>query len=105
MLFIGSELTELRNVYGPTDKMLFEQLKKTLTTNSWSANEDSRILLKKPLTRLCGRYLFIEKRRGYAYNPVGRSSFCNNNLHIIHFSKSVYNKKSLKFVVKPTCTM
>ena len=48
---------------------IFKQL---LNEHAWTTNEDIAQLVKKPLMRLCARYLYVEKRRGYALNPVGR---------------------------------
>jgi malonyl-CoA decarboxylase len=42
-----------------------------VSQHSWVKNEDMMKAMKAPLMRLCARYLYIEKRRGYALNPVG----------------------------------
>ena len=49
-----------------------ELFKQMLNDHTWTSNEDIAQLVKKPLMRLCARYLYIEKRRGYALNPVGK---------------------------------
>lgn len=41
-----------------------------VSQHSWVKNEDMMKAMKAPLMRLCARYLYIEKRRGYALNPV-----------------------------------
>lgn len=40
--------------------------------NTWVNNVDAADVMKAPLMRLCARYLYLEKRRAYALNSVGR---------------------------------
>lgn len=49
-------------------------LKKILGTSLWTSDEKWTVL-KEPLLRACAWYLYKEKRRGYALNKVGTSSF------------------------------
>ena len=51
-----------------TGTEIFKQL---LNEHVWTSDENVAQLVQKPLMRLCARYLYVEKRRGYALNPVG----------------------------------
>ncbi|EEB17700.1 malonyl-CoA decarboxylase, putative [Pediculus humanus corporis] len=48
----------------------WKDFKKILLSNAWAEDKNLVSLLEKPLMRLCARYLFIEKRRGYAFDSV-----------------------------------
>ena len=71
-LLMESEVSELCEVLSCSPKLLPDLLKKHLTNNSWSGMERLSKALKSPLMRLCARYLYSEKRRGFALNPVGK---------------------------------
>ena len=55
--------------YGPTDNF-FDSLFTALKTNQWAQNEKLRSALETPLMRLCAKYLYLEKRRNFALDPV-----------------------------------
>ncbi|KAL4233761.1 hypothetical protein ACF0H5_008439 [Mactra antiquata] len=42
-----------------------------VTHHTWVHNKSIMKILEAPLMRLCARYLYLEKRRGYALNSVG----------------------------------
>lgn len=65
----------LRNALSISNQNVLKTLKDLIQTHRWIQNEDICEAVKGPLLRLCGRYLFIEKRRGFALNPVGMFSF------------------------------
>ncbi|XP_013413971.1 malonyl-CoA decarboxylase, mitochondrial [Lingula anatina] len=70
-LFTGRELQEIADNVGDTrDKSTIETIMKLIKTNNWAQSEFLPDLLKEPLMRLCARYLYVEKRRGFAFNPV-----------------------------------
>lgn len=46
-------------------------LHEALRTNSWVDDEELSEKLYLPLMRKCAHYLYSEKKRGYALNPVG----------------------------------
>lgn len=46
------------------------KLKKLLNNNGWIQDEKLTAMLETPLMRLCARYLYLEKRRGYALDGV-----------------------------------
>jgi len=77
-LFTSSELksmmTELMSggySEEPYQLMLFTQkLQVFLSTNKWYLNCDFVNALEGPLQRLCVRYLYLEKHRGFALNPI-----------------------------------
>ena len=48
-----------------------ETFKHLAQSNQWLTREESVAAMKGPLLRLCARYLYQEKRRGLAFNPVG----------------------------------
>ncbi|XP_041353984.1 malonyl-CoA decarboxylase, mitochondrial-like isoform X2 [Gigantopelta aegis] len=57
--------------YRQTDSQsVLETFKFYIQTHQWITNPDLTHILKVPLMRLCARYLYMEKRRGYALNPV-----------------------------------
>ena len=67
---------EITSLLGcPPKKSMLAMLKKTLQTNTWSQDEQLTHSLKQPLLRLCARYLYLEKRRGFALNPVGKCAY------------------------------
>jgi hypothetical protein len=72
VLFTANELKSLAPFYGSARDTCFDGLHKALKDHSWLKIMDLIQVLKQPLMRLCIRYLYIEKRRGYALNPVGR---------------------------------
>lgn len=51
---------------------IYDRLRKLFTTNGWVEESDLVATLETPLMRLCGYYLFIEKRRKYALDSVGK---------------------------------
>jgi malonyl-CoA decarboxylase len=42
-----------------------------LSTNDWLTDLAFVVAMQEPLMRLCARYLFVEKRRGFALDSVG----------------------------------
>ncbi|ELW62949.1 Malonyl-CoA decarboxylase, mitochondrial [Tupaia chinensis] len=66
-LFTDSECKEISEVTGgPVN----ETLKAFLSSNEWVSSERLVRALQAPLMRLCAWYLYGEKHRGYALNPV-----------------------------------
>ena len=55
--------------YGKSDDF-YDSLFTALKTNQWAQNEKLRFALETPLMRLCARYLYLEKRRNFALDPV-----------------------------------
>ena len=55
--------------YGQTDDFQ-DSLFTALKSNQWAQNEKLRDALEHPLMRLCAKYLFLEKRRNFALDPV-----------------------------------
>uniref|UniRef100_T1JCC3 Malonyl-CoA decarboxylase C-terminal domain-containing protein n=1 Tax=Strigamia maritima TaxID=126957 RepID=T1JCC3_STRMM len=49
---------------------IWQKLRKTISTNSWVVNEKLSQKLETPLMRLCARYLYSEKHRGFALDSV-----------------------------------
>ncbi|XP_064628844.1 malonyl-CoA decarboxylase, mitochondrial-like isoform X2 [Lineus longissimus] len=70
VLFTAAELKNLAPFYGSAKDTCLDGLHKALKDHSWLKMMDLVQVLKEPLMRLCIRYLYIEKRRGYALNPV-----------------------------------
>lgn len=66
-LFTDSEYKEISAVTGCP---LNETLKALLSSNEWVKSEKLAKALQAPLMRLCAWYLYGEKHRGYALNPV-----------------------------------
>ncbi|XP_078699894.1 malonyl-CoA decarboxylase, mitochondrial-like [Branchiostoma floridae x Branchiostoma belcheri] len=69
-LLTSAELEKIADIAGKEDALPLVTLKKLLQTNQWMGAESMVEMLRDPLMRLCARYLYLEKRRGYAVNPV-----------------------------------
>ncbi|XP_011385448.1 malonyl-CoA decarboxylase, mitochondrial [Pteropus vampyrus] len=66
-LFTDSESKEISEITGgPVN----ETLEVILSSNEWIKSETLVRVLQAPLMRLCAWYLYGEKHRGYALNPV-----------------------------------
>ncbi|XP_074646704.1 malonyl-CoA decarboxylase, mitochondrial-like [Tubulanus polymorphus] len=71
VLFSKTELSQFSQCIPKSmSQTIFEDLRKCLLDNSWLMLKGIPELLKEPLIRLCVKYLYIEKRRGYPINPV-----------------------------------
>lgn len=46
-------------------------LREVITDHAWASGSEDTQVLKPVLMRLCARYLYREKRRGYALDSVG----------------------------------
>uniref|UniRef100_A0A8D0BP83 Malonyl-CoA decarboxylase, mitochondrial n=1 Tax=Salvator merianae TaxID=96440 RepID=A0A8D0BP83_SALMN len=68
----SSPFTELehREISELTGDSTTEILKRLLANNEWVRSEKLARALQQPLMRLCAWYLYGEKHRGYALNPV-----------------------------------
>lgn len=75
---LQEEVENLRNHLNSSD--IWQELKKLLSSNAWVQNKELSFILEKPLIRLCARYLYLEKRRGYAFDSVGK-----HKTYKIHF--------------------
>ncbi|XP_069758300.1 malonyl-CoA decarboxylase, mitochondrial isoform X2 [Narcine bancroftii] len=73
-IFTPAEYTEIQAIVGAP---VFEKLKSLLITNEWVKSEKLVRVLELPLIRLCAWYLYGEKRRGAALNPVANFHFQN----------------------------
>ncbi|CAH1799819.1 unnamed protein product [Owenia fusiformis] len=69
-VFTEEEIKSIMSNLPLTDQLPLEAIKKVLLDNSWAVSEALRTILEGPLMRLCAKYLYIEKHRGYALNPV-----------------------------------
>jgi malonyl-CoA decarboxylase len=54
---------------------LWAELKQLFKTNGWASDSKLVSLLEVPLMRLCAGYLYLEKRRGYALDNVGKVDY------------------------------
>ncbi|XP_061892189.1 malonyl-CoA decarboxylase, mitochondrial [Entelurus aequoreus] len=61
---------EWREVEQATDSGTMDSLRKLIATSEWMRSERLSRVLEPVLMRLCAWYLYGEKRRGYALNPV-----------------------------------
>ncbi|XP_034282424.1 malonyl-CoA decarboxylase, mitochondrial [Pantherophis guttatus] len=66
-LFTDPEMQEISEITGAP---MAEKLKRFFTNNGWVKSEKLARVLQQPLMRLCAWYLYGEKHRGYALNPV-----------------------------------
>ena len=58
-----------KTFYGPTDDF-YDSLCTAIKSNQWAQNDKLRDALELPLMRLCAKYLYSEKRRNFALDPV-----------------------------------
>ncbi|XP_068116890.1 malonyl-CoA decarboxylase, mitochondrial [Hyperolius riggenbachi] len=66
-LLLEAECKELSDI---TETSATEALKRLFTSNEWMRSERLVKSLEAPLMRLCAWYLYGEKHRGFALNPV-----------------------------------
>lgn len=80
MLFTAEELSQISAYAEIRNEAPVACVKHVLQAGTWVEKEPLCSHLKTPLMRLCARYLYVEKRRGRALNPVGKSdlNFLNN---------------------------
>lgn len=76
-LLYQSEIEKLREIVEPENANMMTVLKGVLQTHNWVSNAHVCQVLQGPLMRLCARYLYTEKRRGYALNPVANFHLSN----------------------------
>ncbi|GAB1605850.1 malonyl-CoA decarboxylase, mitochondrial-like [Argonauta hians] len=69
-IFSEEDAHNLRAYFDLNTVTGLEKLKQIIQNNSWTHDEQLTVLLKNPMMRLCAQYLYVEKRRGYAINPV-----------------------------------
>ncbi|XP_071957194.1 malonyl-CoA decarboxylase, mitochondrial-like [Antedon mediterranea] len=69
-LFLKEEQNSLQSLLNCKSADFTTEMKQVIQSNTWNKSETLNAALKLPLTRLCARYLYQEKRRGYAVNPV-----------------------------------
>ena len=72
VLLTDEELGDLSTALECSQSSVYKTLKKTLSHNTWAQKDDLVSALRQPLQRMCVQYLYQEKRRGYALNPVGQ---------------------------------
>lgn len=68
-----------------------------MVTNVWHHDASVVSLLQNPLMASCARYLFLEKRRGYAFDSVGGYNFFE-----IFFFKQVLRNYLENLLLKET---
>jgi len=73
-LLTDTEIADISGVFGSFESTVFELLREVLRTDAWVDQPHLTQILSGPLMRLCARYLYVEKKRGYAVNPVGGCS-------------------------------
>ncbi|XP_050759877.1 malonyl-CoA decarboxylase, mitochondrial [Gymnogyps californianus] len=76
-LFTESEWQEISEITGDSTT---ETLKKLLNNNEWVRSEKLVKVLHSPFMRLCAWYLYGEKHRGYALNPVANFHLQNGSV-------------------------
>ncbi|XP_009879252.1 PREDICTED: malonyl-CoA decarboxylase, mitochondrial [Charadrius vociferus] len=76
-LFTKSEWQEISEITGDSTT---ETLKKLLNNNEWVRSEKLVKVLHSPFMRLCAWYLYGEKHRGYALNPVANFHLQNGSV-------------------------
>jgi malonyl-CoA decarboxylase len=71
LLLTSYELVEMSSLFNVSEAVVFTVLRDILAGDEWIEQPHIVNILKTPLMRLCARYLYVEKKRGYAINPVG----------------------------------
>lgn len=71
-IFTSKELEDLQT-YLKTEAIQ-ETLLKLFKTGRWMNDHTLLEMMERPLLRLCARYLYSEKRRGFALDSVGKST-------------------------------
>ncbi|KAK2570748.1 Malonyl-CoA decarboxylase [Acropora cervicornis] len=71
MVLLEDEVKQIIEINQRTVKGPLASFKEILETTDWYQNSLMADSLKKPLLRLCARYLYEEKRRGFVMDPVG----------------------------------
>ncbi|ESO88954.1 hypothetical protein LOTGIDRAFT_106236, partial [Lottia gigantea] len=64
------EQSQIKPHMDKTHSCILETFKEFIQKNSWVSKRDLEPVFKDILMRLCARYLYLEKRRQYALNPV-----------------------------------
>ena len=70
-LLSEEEIINISNAFGTSKNNVFKLLHNVLLGDSWLNQPCCASSLMNPLMRHCARYLYIEKKRGLALNPVG----------------------------------
>ena len=73
-LFHSTESKALADAIGVHEDRMLDCLKRELVNNNWVREPALVAAMEVPMMRLCARYLYLEKRRGFALNPVGKCS-------------------------------
>ena len=69
------EMSKLQKISEGYQQDPIETFKHYVCNHTWCNKEEYAAALEIPLLRLCTRYLYLEKRRGFALNPVGMCVF------------------------------
>ncbi|XP_010882462.1 malonyl-CoA decarboxylase, mitochondrial [Esox lucius] len=69
-LLTDHEWREVADITNTTSTNTLDALRKLISTGEWTRSERLVHVLEGPFMRLCAWYLYGEKRRGYALNPV-----------------------------------
>ena len=68
----------------------FAQLRQLLANNSWLKEESQVRTLETFLMKLCAYYLYVEKRRGYALDSVGKLTRSNIiEINLFHYRSRI----------------
>nr|KAG5708897.1 hypothetical protein BaRGS_009306 [Batillaria attramentaria] len=76
-LLTPSEIESLQPFRQSHHTSALEAFKHLVQTNQWLAKEETVTAMKGPLLRLCARYLYKEKKRGFALNRVANFHLTN----------------------------
>ncbi|PVD28923.1 hypothetical protein C0Q70_11518 [Pomacea canaliculata] len=77
MLLTSAEMQTLENCRQNHHSSILEAFKHLVQSNQWLPRQEAVMAMKVPLLRLCARYLYLEKRRGFALNPVANFHLAN----------------------------
>ncbi|XP_012944699.1 malonyl-CoA decarboxylase, mitochondrial isoform X2 [Aplysia californica] len=76
-ILLPEEVTSLRPFKLASQASVLEFFKDQLLTHDWYRDQNVKEVMKGPLLRLCAHYLYVEKRRKLALNPVANFHLSN----------------------------
>ncbi|RUS86163.1 hypothetical protein EGW08_006057 [Elysia chlorotica] len=76
-VLLPDELSALEPYRKGDEESALETFRNLVSSHGWFSDVDITRVMVGPLMRLCAHYLYIQKRRGYALNPVANFHLSN----------------------------
>lgn len=80
LLLTDNELTEMSALFQASEHRVFTIVRDLLVQETWIERPHLAAVFMYPVMRLCARYLYIEKKRGYAINAVANFHLRNGGV-------------------------